>query len=190
MTVLDAVGLDRVDVAALSFGAAVAQRLLVRHPARVRRAVLVSAPTGRRPDRDALLRRLLVLADAGDLPALWATLAPLLVAPGTARPAPAWRALGRLVPPLLLRTGPGAVAAQLRALLTLPDDAVDELAGTGTEVLLVQGDRDQLVPLGDTARLQALLPAARTHVVAGVGHLAPVHPREVRRVVRSFLDAP
>lgn len=190
VTVLDALGLERVDVGALSFGAAVALRLLVRHPERVRRAVVVSAPAGRRPDRDAVLRGLLSRAEAGDLSGLWADLAPLLVAPPTARPAPLWRTLGRLVPPLLLRTDGPAVAAQLSALLTLPEAAVDELAGVEVPVLLVRGERDRLVPAADTARLQALLPQAQTHVVPRVGHLAPLHLRDVRSAVERFLDAP
>lgn len=190
VAVLDALGLPRADVLALSFGAAVAQRLLARHPSRVGKAVLVSAPVGRRAERDAYVRTLLGLAEAGDLSGLWAALAPRLVARGTARPEAVWRGLGRLVPPLLLRTDAPAVAAQLGALLALPDDAVDQLAGVDRPVLLVRGERDQLVPPGDTARLAALLPASRTHVVPRVGHLAPVHVREVRRVVRTFLAGP
>lgn len=189
--VLDAAGQDRVDLLALSFGAVVGQRLLVRHPDRVRRAVLLSSPVGHRPERVALLEHLAVLGEAGDLRGLWAELAPWLVGPRLARSGRApLRAVGRLIPPLLLRTDGPAVAAQLRALLALPDSSAAELRHVQVPVLLVQGGRDRLAPPGDTARLLALLPDARAFVVPRAGHLAPLRALTVRNAVRRFLQAP
>ena len=188
--VLDAAGHDRVDLLALSFGAVVAQRLLVRHPDRVRRAVLLSSPVGHRPERVALLKRLAALGEAEDLRGLWAEVAPWLVGPrlGRATDAP-MRALSRLVPPLLLRTDGPAVAAQVRALLALPDSSVDDLRHVRTPVLLVHGGRDRLAPPGDTARLLSVLPDARAVVVPRAGHLALLRVPTVRGAVRHFLQA-
>ena len=189
--VLDAAGQERVDLLALSFGAVLAQRLLVRHPDRVRRAVLLSCPVGHRPERVAVLERLAALGEAGDLRGLWAELAPWLVGRRLARNAELpLRAAGRLVPPLLLRTDGPAVAAELRAVLALPDSSADDLRGVRAPVLLVQGGRDRLAPPADTARLLSVLPDARAVVVARAGHLAPLRVRTVRRAVRAFLDAP
>ena len=189
--VLDATGLAQADLVGVSFGSVVAQRLLVRHPERVRRAVLLSCPVGHRPERAALLDRLAALGEAGDLSGLWAELAPWLVGPRVAATATgALRAGGRLVPPLLLRTDGPAVAAQLRALLALPDAASEDLRAVRTPVLLVQGGRDRLATLADTTRLGVLLPDVRTVVVPRAGHLAPLRVRTVRPAVRDFLAAP
>ncbi len=186
--VLDAAGVAQADLVALSFGGAVAQRLLVRHPDRLRRVALLSSPTGHRPERVAYVQRLLALADAGDLRGAWALLGPQLVRPSLGRPlAPALRAAGRLVPPLVLRTSAPALAGQLAALLALPDDRVEEVAGRPHPVLLVHGERDRLAPLGDAERLRDLLPGARLHVVARAGHLAPLRLREVRPLLLEHL---
>ena len=186
--VLDAAGQQRVDVLAFSFGAVIAQRLLVRYPERVRRTVLLSSPVGHRPERVSLLERLAVLGEADDLRGLWGELAPWLVGPRLAQVADApLRAAGRLVPPLLLRTDGPAVAAELRALLALPDSSADDLRQVRTPVLLVQGGRDRLAPPGDTARLLSLLPDARAVVVPRAGHLPLLRVPTVRGAVRRFL---
>lgn len=188
--VLDAAGVERADLAGVSFGAAVAQRVLVRHPDRVRRAVLLDAPVGHHPDRSALLERIADRASAGDLSGAWALLGPQLVGPSLAAAAPAlWRGAGRLVPPLLLRSDGPALAAQVRALRALPDAAVEQLREVQVPVLLVQGGRDRLAPVADTLRLLDLLPDARLHLVPRAGHLAPLRVRRVRRAVREFLGS-
>lgn len=91
-------------------------------------------------------------------------------------------------PPLLLRTDAAAVAAQVRALLALPDAASEDLRAVRSPVLLVQGGRDRLAPPGDTARLLSLLPQARAVVLPRAGHLAPLRVPTVRRAVRTFLS--
>lgn len=188
--VLDAAGLAQADVLALSFGGVVAQRLLVRHPERVGRAVLVSCPVGHRPERVALLERLAARGEASDLRGLWAELAPWLVGPRLAvaaeRPL---RAAGRLVPPLLLRTDGPAVAAELRALLALPAGSAQDLRAVRTPVLLVQGGRDRLATPTDTAVLRSLLPGARVLVLPRAGHLVPLRVPTARGTVREFLSA-
>lgn len=187
--VLDAAGLEQADLAGVSFGAAVAQRVLVRHPDRVRRAVLLDAPVGRHVQRTALLEQVLERAQAGDLPGAWALLGPRLVSPRAAQAFPAlWRGVGRLVPPLLLRTDGRALAAQVRALLDQPDGQADDLHAVRTPVLLVQGGRDRLALPEDTERLTALLPDVRLHLEERAGHLAPLHVRPVRAAVRRFLQ--
>lgn len=189
VAVLDAAGLDQVDVAAISWGSAVAQRLLVRHPRRVRRAVLMSCPVGQHPERTAYLEGLVARCDAGDLSGAWADLGPRMVRPRLGVPGEqAWRALGRLVPPLLLRTDATTVAAQVRALLALPDLACEDLRAVRSPVLLVQGAHDRLCPMADTRRLLDLLPDARLHLEPAAGHLAPLRLRRVGQAVRGFLS--
>jgi 2-hydroxy-6-oxonona-2,4-dienedioate hydrolase len=56
-------------------------------------------------------------------------------------------------------------------------------------VLVIRGAADRLVPAAHAETYAAELPAARLHVLAGAGHLAPLEqPDAVAGIVRSFID--
>jgi pimeloyl-ACP methyl ester carboxylesterase len=56
------------------------------------------------------------------------------------------------------------------ALLRYPLRTDEHLARVRTPVLLLHGDRDELIPLAHSRALQAVAPHARLHVVPGGGH--------------------
>jgi pimeloyl-ACP methyl ester carboxylesterase len=75
------------------------------------------------------------------------------------------------------------------ALLRYPLDTGSHLGGIGSPVLLVHGDRDTLIALRHSQRLQQVLPSARLLVVPGAGH-DDVHAfPEYRDALRQALDA-
>jgi pimeloyl-ACP methyl ester carboxylesterase len=52
----------------------------------------------------------------------------------------------------------------------------------------VHGDLDRLVPIENSRRMAAVLPAARLEVLAGASHIfATDQPEHTRAVVESFL---
>jgi pimeloyl-ACP methyl ester carboxylesterase len=57
--------------------------------------------------------------------------------------------------------------------------------------LVLAGDDDPIVPLGNGRILTRLLPRARLEIVAGGGHLFVLErPAEIARLVAGFLDDP
>jgi pimeloyl-ACP methyl ester carboxylesterase len=57
--------------------------------------------------------------------------------------------------------------------------------------LVLAGDDDPIVPLGNGRILTRLLPRARLEIVAGGGHLFVLErPAEIARLVDGFLDDP
>jgi pimeloyl-ACP methyl ester carboxylesterase len=55
-------------------------------------------------------------------------------------------------------------------LLRYPLRTDTPLARVRSPVLLLHGDRDELIPLSHSRALQAVAPRARLHVVPGAGH--------------------
>lgn len=68
------------------------------------------------------------------------------------------------------------------ALLRYPLRTDEHLARVRTPVLLLHGDRDELIPLAHSRALQAVAPHARLHVVPGGGH-------NDLQEIGSYLDA-
>ena len=52
-----------------------------------------------------------------------------------------------------------------------PENVIAALAGSGARVLIVHGDEDAIVPVGNSARLREMIPGARLAVMEGVGHM-------------------
>ena len=52
-----------------------------------------------------------------------------------------------------------------------PENIIAALAGSGARVLIVHGDEDAIVPIGNSARLREMIPGARLAVMEGVGHM-------------------
>jgi pimeloyl-[acyl-carrier protein] methyl ester esterase len=82
------------------------------------------------------------------------------------------------------------VTAALRAGLRLlkEEDRRGVLAGIDTPALVIQGERDRLVPMGAARFLVEHLPQARLAPVAGAGH-APFlsHPAVFLEKLKSFI---
>jgi poly(3-hydroxyoctanoate) depolymerase len=165
---LDALGLERVDVLGYSFGGALAQELAYRAPNRVRRLVLCATGPGLGGAPPRPLAALMLATPARYYhPRLLAPTMPHIAGGRTARE-------------------PGALAEHAGARLLRPPDPLGyayqlyAVAGWSSlrwlhrvphPSLIVAGEEDPSVPLRNGRLLAARLPDARLHVVKGGGHL-------------------
>jgi pimeloyl-ACP methyl ester carboxylesterase len=159
---LDAVGLDRVDLAGHSLGGLVAAELAARAPERAKRLVLV-APAGI-PCGRSLVGRALPLVET--LAGLRGWL-PMIVADA-------------------LRIGPVGLVRGIAFVSTC--DLTTELPSVRAPTLIVWGERDHLVPLWVAEQWQRALPGSRL-VLLRSGHVPMLEsPGELTSSVLSFLD--
>ena len=193
LALLDATGLERVDVAGYSLGARVALALCLRAPDRVGRLVLESGNPGLRHRRDRGERR---REDAA--------LAEIIERDGLEAFVRRWEALSlfdglRSLPEdvrLKLRERrlshrPEALAGSLRALsLGAQPSYWARLWTVRAPTLLLTGERD--AKFTDIARAMAAeIPLVWGHVFPGAGHAPHLEsPEEWAQEVSSFLSAP
>ncbi len=198
--VLDALGVDLVDVVGHSMGAFVALHLAVVAPARVTSVGLVSATTvataraARHPVRAlrtlpafTLLRAGLAVTRTSAGPVL-RTLAHVGLLPLLA--APVFASVRRLDPSVL-----AAFVEELRPLgfLAAARSAahhdVGRWSGITCPVVMVAGRVDVFARLDDLGRMRALLPGVRTAVLDRAGHFAHVEqPVAVARLLFADED--
>jgi pimeloyl-ACP methyl ester carboxylesterase len=188
LAALDAAGAERAHVVGLSFGGAIAQEIAVRHPERVRSLVLGSSTAGGelyvvpQPEVRAFLGRL------DELPSeegLWASV-PYLYATET------WR--GRA--PLIGED----IAARLRRPLdprnyrrqhaaARAHNLAARLAEITAPTLVVHGQQDRILPLGNGRRLAGGITGARFVALKGAGHAFPTDVPGATSELVSFLLA-
>jgi poly(3-hydroxyalkanoate) depolymerase len=182
---LDALGLDRVDVLGVSLGGAVAQQLARQAPHRVRGLVLAAtAPgLGGMPGAPSALLALATprryrnpeqyLRSAGR------------VYGGMARTDPRtllYATIGRLRQPSLI-----GYAGQLYAITGW--SSMPWLHTLPQPTLVLAGDDDPIIPLVNGRILAWRIPDATLHVVRGGGHLFILErPAEMADMVTAFLD--
>jgi pimeloyl-ACP methyl ester carboxylesterase len=142
------------DLAGHSFGALVALRFALDHPARVRRLAIVEAPLP--PSRFEELAELQARTPAEMVAALPDDLRDAVAGGG--------RRAARLVESLAALTGGTSILADLAAEPDIPDDALARLA---CPTLCVYGDRSRCLPVGE--RIARAVPGARLVVLPG-GH--------------------
>jgi pimeloyl-ACP methyl ester carboxylesterase len=191
--IVDGLGLERVDLVGHSLGGAVAVATAARHPARVRRLVLV-APAGLAPrairtaaalgvaaERTVAARRALGRRWTDHAAARWAMFGTTVADAG---------ALTRDDALLLLDASEGAlrVAAGIRAALAA--DLRDDLAAAPMPVGLIWGAVDRVVPYRGLEQLRRLRPDAVVETLARTGHIPQVEqPHEFARALERVLDA-
>ena len=183
---MDVLELERADVLGYSFGGGLAQELARRAPERVRRLVLCATGPG-----------------LGGIPPK--PLAALMLATPARYYHP--RLLELTIPHIAggrTRRDPSALAEHAGARLGRPPDLLGyayqlyAVAGWSSlpwlhrvehPTLVVAGDDDPSVPIGNARLLAARLPHARLHVVEGGGHLFLLdQPDGAVAAIRSFLD--
>jgi pimeloyl-ACP methyl ester carboxylesterase len=177
---MDVMGLEQAVVVGHSMGASVAQRLIVDHPHRVSRLVLMGSfatISGNPTVAGFVTNEILLLADP--------------IAPAFARE---WQ-LSTLANPTdaaFLDTVvhetlkvPARVWHQTFSGFLATPDFSDELRRVGVPVLLVWGDRDSYATRSDQEALQRVMPGARLVVLEGTGHA--VHWEDPRRVVAELV---
>jgi poly(3-hydroxyalkanoate) depolymerase len=184
---LDALGLDRVDVLGYSWGGGLAQELARRAPRRVRRLVLCATGPGLGGTPPRPLAALMLATPARYYhPRLLALSVPHIAGGRTARERGvlAAQAANRLKrPPDLL-----GYAFQLYAVSGW--SSLPWLRHLPQPTLIIAGEQDPSVPLGNARLLAARIPDARLHVVAGGGHLFLLdEPENVVPTILDFLSA-
>jgi pimeloyl-ACP methyl ester carboxylesterase len=179
LDVLDALGLERVDVAGLSLGGWLAAELALRHPGRVGRLVLVDAAGVRVPG-----------VPLGD---------PFMVPPPRLREllfhdptsAVALDILPDTPPPERVETvlrGREAAARLLWNPALQYRKLTSRLWRIAAPTLVVWGREDRLIPLAYGEAYAQGIPGARLHVIDGCGHLPPFEqPEGFAGVVLEFL---
>jgi 3-oxoadipate enol-lactonase len=85
---------------------------------------------------------------------------------------------------------PQAIDAALAAMMERPDSTPD-LPRMSCPTIVIVGEHDQVTPLAEAERMQAMLPRSRLTVIPGAGHLANVEcPDEFADALHDFLVAP
>lgn len=200
---LDALGIKRTLVAAVSAGGPSAIQFALHHPQRCDGLILVSAASGRLETAPVFLARLRKMAWLGLVPGL----VPMLRQRALRNPrGNARRAIGDLA--LTTRTlshpqaGPLLMTVQRSSLtdlrrrlpgtrtdtahyLTMPDPP---LAQVTVPVLAIHGDADPVVPVRHARQVMDNVPNARGLILPGGGHAALFsHLDQVRETVAKFL---
>jgi pimeloyl-ACP methyl ester carboxylesterase len=185
--VLDAADVDRAYVAGISLGGMIAQHVALRHAARVEGLVLLATSAG---VPHAELPRASAVATLLTLP-LGGRLRPRHhVAPSLARLVLSERDICRArelladwpaalcLEPTLLRV----YVAQLCAVVAHSTGA--RLPTIACPTVVMAGDDDALIPLGNSERLAELVPGAHFEVVRQCGHIIPASdPDSIRRAL-------
>lgn len=161
VSLMDALGLKRVDLGGWSMGGWIAQRVASGHAERVRRLMLFdSAGLLLKPDWDT---RLFTPNTAGELDQLDALLMPH---PPTI---PAFIAQDIL---RSSRRSAWVVKRALASMLTGRDTTDKLLPELKMPVLIVWGMEDRITPLSEGEAMHRLVPQSELEVIAGCGHLA------------------
>jgi poly(3-hydroxyalkanoate) depolymerase len=180
------IGHDRIDALGISWGGALTMELAHRHPRLVRRMVL----TATMPGLGGVLGRpaaLSVLASPARFysPDYLRRVAPTLYGPGIlARPE-------LLAAHTELRTTrrPSLRGYWYQLLAIQTWSALPYLHRLRQPTLVLAGDNDPIIPVGNGRILASRIPDARLHVVEGGGHLHLfVRAEEMVGIVRAFLD--
>jgi poly(3-hydroxyalkanoate) depolymerase len=183
---LDRLRLPRVDVLGYSWGGGLAQELARQAPERVRRLVLCATGPGLGGTPPRPLAALMLATPARYFhPRLLALSLPHIAGGRSAREPDAFgaRARERLQrPPDVL--GYGYQLYAMAGWSSLP-----WLRRLAQPTLVIGGDEDPSVPLGNARLLARRIPNARLHVVKGGGHLFLLdEPESVAATIRAFLD--
>jgi 3-oxoadipate enol-lactonase len=186
VSLLDALGLDRVDVAGFSLGGTIAMRAAIDHPERLRRIALVA--TSSRVGRAAAdwYRARAEMVERSD-PQLRDTLDRDTADVYAQSP-------GELDEGLLIRRqstadprGFGNACAAMARLNAAPLDP--ELPRIGAETLIVASELDRHCPPRAAEIIKSGIPHSRLEIIAGAGHPIPVEkPAELARSINRFLD--
>ncbi|HEV3231963.1 MAG TPA: alpha/beta fold hydrolase [Candidatus Dormibacteraeota bacterium] len=181
--VLDAAGIDAVDLGGLSMGGYVVFAFLRLFPERVRSLALIDTRPGAdteagRAGRDALAA---AIREHGAAAARDAMLPKMFAGPAS-------EAVRAETERMMLEQPPGTLVADVLAMRDRPDSTPD-LAGIAVPTLVVVGAGDVITPPAEAEAMVAAIPGARLELIPGAGHLAPVEqPDAVNAALRRFLS--
>jgi 3-oxoadipate enol-lactonase len=185
VALMDAIAVDRADVAGFSLGGTIAMRAGIDHPDRVRRLALVA--TSSRVGRSAAewYRQRVEMVKRED-PNLRQTLD--RDAADVYAEAPAELEEGLLIrrQSTADQRGFGNACAAMAALNAAPLDP--ELHAIGAPTLVVAADKDRHCPPRAAEIIASGIGGSRLEIIAGAGHAIPVEkPHELANLINSFL---
>ncbi len=189
----DALGWDRFSLVGHSMGGAVAQRLVLDHPRRVERLVLMSTFHGPLDIDPALVGLGVAIVKQGGIPALAEALAARRemdpeAAAARARIEQARPGYGELADGKLLACAADMWTAMAPRFPVWPDN-LDEVAAIAVPTLVVVGDQDKTMR-PHCERLADAIPGARFVLMDGVRHSPHLEaPDRCLAVLSDFLDA-
>ncbi len=194
LAILDQLGIARAVVAGHSMGGGIAQRLTLLAPERVSDLVLVASvdagitPPWQRPAARGAPVSTAVMRLVGRFPWLVRRLTRRSLRRIVFDPAHVTEAVvDGYVAPLLFTGTAQCVGRMARDALGVP---VAKLAQISAPTLVVDGERDRVVPPAVTARLAAVIPGARHVVIPRAGHLVPEEqPAAFVEAIGTFLAA-
>jgi 3-oxoadipate enol-lactonase len=183
--VLDAEGIASAHVVGASMGGVIAQILGVTYPDRVLSLVLACTACRHHTWRRELLAEWGELVSARGITALTDDGMRWLVGPRIQR---RFGVFVNVLARVLLQTKPHAFAAQVDAILAMPDDMRLELHTITAPTLVITGSQDTLTPLGDAEELAELISTSRLYVLRGAAHgLMAETPNSFNDAVLRFL---
>lgn len=180
---LDALGIDQVDLMGVSWGGAMAQHFALQHGNRVRRLILCATSAGMLmvPGKPEALTKMADprrYVDAAFMEKHFAT----LYGKALGETAGKGSHIGRLTPPT--RRG---YLYQLMAMIGWT--SAPALPFLRKPVLIMMGDEDAIVPLINGRILHTLIPGSELEIFEGGGHLFLLSHREQSvSAMRAFLD--
>ena len=173
IALLDALGLQQVDLAGQSWGALICLRVALEHPERVRRLVLCEAPL---PPSSLSEMASIISSNPQELLDMLPESLREAFSGGKRRAIKAARRLQRLLTESTL-------IADLKAEGNIDDERLAELS---QETLLLYGDDSSCRPVAD--RLLAVLPKASLETLTGGHYLAAERAADVGSLIKEFLD--
>ncbi|MDQ6746668.1 MAG: alpha/beta hydrolase [Candidatus Dormibacteraeota bacterium] len=183
---MNAAGMDSAHVYGASLGSMIAQELALTYPARVRSLILgcpspgvIGVPASARWLR-MLLGRQTITPEQSFMRA-----ARLLYGVSlTDRPEAIEEVMHRR---MAVKVGPTGLRRQFEAVLKW--SSLRRLRRIAVPTLVIHGDHDRLIPVGNGRIIARLVPGARLHIFEGAGHVYGTdHPEEHLEVVLDFLD--
>jgi len=183
--VLDAEGVTRAHVVGASMGGVISQILGVMHPDRVRSLVLACTACRHHEWRRELLAEWGENVKKHGMAALTDDGMRWLVGPRLQR---RFGVFVNVLARVLVQINPDAFAAQVDAILAMPDDMRFDLHTITAPTLVITGSQDTLTPLGDAEELAELITTSRLYVLRGAAHgLMAETPNAFNDAVLRFL---
>lgn len=188
VSILDALGVDRVHVYGFSLGGMVAQQIVLRHPERVRSLVLGATHSGGRraatpePEVVAFFRR---RARVPSEEAAWASV------PYNYGPRSRTEHVDRIAEDIARRLENPFNERAYRAQLLAGSlhNCYGQLGRIRAPTLVVHGARDRMIPVANARLTAERVPGARLKILRDAGHLYPTEEPAVDEAIGEFFTS-
>ena len=186
LAVLDAEGVESAHVVGASMGGVVAQILAVTRPDRVRSLVLACTACNMGEWREELFREWIERAPVLGMRRFMTENLNWLIGPRSMRRL--WP-IANVIGIMASRSPSHGVVNQLRALLSVDQSLMSELATITAPTLVVVGSQDILTPVADSEQVASMIPGAEFAVIRGAAHgLMFDHARTFNSMLLDFLE--